>query len=48
MDAAQRDARSVFHCEPSPSGRSMPALLEMIAGGMPYAWILNFVPWRAA
>ena len=48
MEAAHRDARSVFHCAPSPSGRSMAALLEMVAGGIPYPWILNFVPWRAA
>jgi len=35
MDAAQRDARNVFHWDPSPSGRSTSALLEIVAGGTP-------------
>jgi hypothetical protein len=34
---------NAFHWTPSPSGRSTRALVAKVAGGMPYACILNLL-----
>ncbi len=47
-DDAQRVDASIFHCAPSPSGRSASAELDKFAGGIPYACIRNRVWFRFA